>query len=211
MAKVGAQRAAELTGKSKSTIQRAMNSGKLSYEMDNNKRRIIDVSELERVYGLAGSNSSSSSTGGGIANSQAIVDAELKKAADMLEMERMKMRIKALEEQLDLTTTSMEDLREQRDKWQSQAQQVLITSQYSQKQAEDYKAELKTREEVARKRREQREKMMAERAANKNQPRKTSNGEKDSERKLTQESLNKPLNGVQDLWKKIKGEKTGTE
>ena len=35
MAKVGAQRAAELTGKSKSTIQRAMNAGKLSYEMDN--------------------------------------------------------------------------------------------------------------------------------------------------------------------------------
>ena len=212
MAKVGAQRAAELTGKSKSTIQRAMNSGKLSYEMDNNKRRIIDVSELERVYGLAGSNSSSSSAGGGVANSQAIVDAELKKAADMLEMERMKMRIKALEEQLDLTTTSMEDLREQRDKWQSQAQQVLITSQYSQKQAEDYKTELKTREEVARKRREQREKMMAERAAaNKNQPRKAGNDEKNSERKLTQESLNKPLNGVQDLWKKIKGEKTGTE
>ena len=29
MAKVGAQRAAELTGKSKSTIQRAMKSGKL--------------------------------------------------------------------------------------------------------------------------------------------------------------------------------------
>jgi len=56
MAKVGAQRAAELTGKSKSTIQRAMNNGKLSYEMDNNKRRIIDVSELERVYGLAGHN-----------------------------------------------------------------------------------------------------------------------------------------------------------
>ena len=106
----------------------------------------------------------------------------------------------------------MEDLREQRDKWQSQAQQVLITSQYSQKQAEDYKTELKTREEVARKRREQREKMMAERAAaNKNQPRKAGNDEKNSERKLTQESLNKPLNGVQDLWKKIKGEKTGTE
>mgnify|MGYP001236298465 CR=1 FL=1 len=52
MAKVGAQRAAVLTGKSKSTVQRAMNSGKLSYELDQNGRRVIDVSELERVFGI---------------------------------------------------------------------------------------------------------------------------------------------------------------
>ena len=42
MAKVGTQRAAELTGKSKSTIQRAMKSGKLSSEKDANGRAIID-------------------------------------------------------------------------------------------------------------------------------------------------------------------------
>ena len=52
MAKVGAQRAAVLTGRSKSTVQRAMNAGKLSYEQDANGRRIIDVSELERVFGI---------------------------------------------------------------------------------------------------------------------------------------------------------------
>ena len=51
MAKVGVQRATELTGKSKSTIQRAMKSGKLSYDVDNN-RKLIDVSELERVFGV---------------------------------------------------------------------------------------------------------------------------------------------------------------
>ena len=73
MAKVGAQRAAELTGKSKSTLQRAMNNGKLSYEMDSNNRRIIDVSELERVYGLSGSSASSSSSA--TTNSQAVVEA----------------------------------------------------------------------------------------------------------------------------------------
>ena len=52
MAKVGAQRAAELTGRSKSTIQRSMNSGKLSFEIDGNGRRLIDASELDRVFGL---------------------------------------------------------------------------------------------------------------------------------------------------------------
>lgn len=201
MAKVGAQRAAELTGKSKSTIQRAMNNGKLSYEIDNNKRRIIDVSELERVYGLAGANSSSSSTS---VNPQAAVEAELKKATDMIEMERMKMKIKALEDQLELTTTTMEDLRAQRDEWQKQAQQVLITSQYSQKQAEEYKGELKTREEAARKRREQREKMIAERNANQN----NRSHDNTSGRKLTEENSNKAILDVQGLWKKMKGDKT---
>lgn len=146
MAKVGAQRAAELTGKSKSTIQRAMNSGKLSFEIDNNNRRIIDVSELERVFGLdSGSNAPSNEN----------AEAEMKKAADMLEMERMKMRIKMLEDQLDAIKDQVEDLKAQRDQWQKQAQQVLLTSQYSQKQAEEYKAELKEREEKAKARRAQ--------------------------------------------------------
>jgi hypothetical protein len=153
MAKVGAQRAAELTGKSKSTIQRAMNSGKLSYELDNNDRRVIDVSELERVFGLqSGSNEKSSSS--------TSVEVEIQKAADLLEMERLKMQIKMLEQKLETSETQLEDVRAQRDQWQKQAQQILITSQYSQKQAEDYKAELKARDERAQKKREQ---VMAER------------------------------------------------
>src|SRR3989339_1043468 len=120
MAKVGAQRAAELTGRSKSTIQRAMNSGKISYELDNNGRRIIDVSEIERAFGIKSAGESQSGDA---------VENELKKASDILETERMKMRIRMLEEQLDLNREQLDDLREQRDQWQKQAQQVLLTSQ----------------------------------------------------------------------------------
>ena len=127
MAKVGAQRAAELTGKSKSTIQRAMKSGKLSFELDGNDRRVIDVSELERAFGLVPQESES--------KGKQAVEAEIEKATQMLEMERFKMRIKLLEEQLDVAKEQIEDLKEQRDQWQKQAQQTLITSQYSQKQA----------------------------------------------------------------------------
>jgi len=152
MAKVGAQRAAELTGKSKSTIQRAMNSGKISYEMDQNNRKIIDVSELERVFGLQSSNETAKS-----GNS---VEAELQKAADMLEMERLKMRVKMLEQQLETNTSHLDDMQTQRDEWQKQAQQVLITSQHSQKQTDELKAEMKQREDRSRKKREQ---MLAER------------------------------------------------
>lgn len=208
MAKVGAQRAAELTGKSKSTIQRAMNSGKLSYEMDANSRRIIDVSELERVFGLSSPSSSQS-------NTTTSVEAELKKATDMLEMERMKMKIKMLEDQLENLNTNLDDMKAQRDQWQKQAQQVLITSQYSQKQAEEYKAELKTREEQARKRREQ---MMAERMQKmkgQNQNDKVA----PTERKMTEEGTAKSAAETaqatgeiagfdfQGLWQKIRGGK----
>ncbi len=226
MAKVGAQRAAELTGKSKSTIQRAMNTGKISYEKDSNNRRIIDVSELERVYGLAGNATGTASTAGvaSVASAKSSVEAELKKATDMIELERMKMKIQALEDQLELTTTSMEDLRSQRDQWQKQAQQVLITSQYSQKQAEEYKTELKTREETARRRRADRERQIVERQAAKQtsqtqtrthkeqvQNQSNSNGFTKPERKLTQVNVKKQelkeLLDFQGLWKKIKGDK----
>lgn len=199
MAKVGAQRAAELTGKSKSTIQRAMNSGKLSYEMDANSRRIIDVSEIERVFGLTTPTSSQNSS------SAISVEAELKKATDMLEMERMKMRIKMLEEKLEMTNGTMEDMRSQRDQWQKQAQQVLITSQYSQKQAEEYKSELKTREENARKRREKAiaERMNRMKGQNQNQPQQQAR--KMTEENTTAEAEQETSFDFQNLWKKIKG------
>lgn len=195
MAKVGAQRAAELTGKSKSTIQRSMNSGKLSYEMDANKRRIIDVSELERVFGL----SSPAQT----ASAPASVEAELKKATDMIEMERMKMKIKMLEDQVETANSSLDDMKSQRDQWQKQAQQVLITSQYSQKQAEEYKTELKTREENARKRREQ---IMADRMQKMQGQNQNKQGGS-AERKLTEENAKSSSLNFQGLWQKIKGSK----
>lgn len=147
MAKVGAQRAADLTGRSKSTIQRAMKAGKLSYEVDNNGRRVIDVAELDRAFGLVPQEAERTSS--------AKVEAELEKASSMLEMERLKMRIRMLEDQADTAQETIDDLKEQRDQWQKQAQQVLLTSQYSQKQAEELKAELLERERRAKIRRQQ--------------------------------------------------------
>jgi len=148
MAKVGAQRAAELTGRSKSTIQRAMNAGKLSYEVDNNGRRVIDVAELDRAFGLMPQDAGP--RGGSVA-----IEAELEKATAMLEAERLKMRIRMLEDQLDTANDQIDDLKGQRDQWQKQAQQVLITSQYSQKQAEELKEELKERDRRVEARRQQ--------------------------------------------------------
>ena len=151
MAKVGAQRAAELTGRSKSTIQRAMNSGKISYEMDANGRRVIDVSELERAFGLKQETPRQQSNA---------VEQELEKASHMLEKERLQMRVRMLEEQLHTAQGQIDDLREQRDKWQKQADQVLLTSQHAQKEADQLRDEIKEREKRAEQRRQ---KMLEER------------------------------------------------
>ncbi len=147
MAKVGAQRAAELTGRSKSTIQRSMKAGKLSYEIDGNDRRLIDVSELDRVFGLLPQGSEREEAQN--------VQMEIEKATQLLEGERLKMRIRMLEGQLESAQGLIEDLKIQRDQWQRQAQQVLLTSQYSQKQAEEYKEKLEELDRAARQRRQQ--------------------------------------------------------
>ena len=184
MAKVGAQRAAELTGKSKSTIQRAMNSGKLSYELDANGRRVIDVSEIDRVFGLQQSSSAAPSTSS--------VEEELEKASALIEMERMKMRIKMLEDQLQSAEGQIDDLKAQRDQWQKQASQVLITSQYSQKQAEELAEKLKEREERARQRREKMEQQKLEERMGKLQA-----GNENDEGEG---------NAFSGLWKRVKGQ-----
>ena len=52
MALVKLDRAAALTGKSRSTIHRAMAAGKLSFSKDTYGERVVDVAELGRLYDL---------------------------------------------------------------------------------------------------------------------------------------------------------------
>lgn len=188
MAKVGAQRAAELTGRSKSTIQRAMNAGKLSFEIDGNGRRLIDASELDRVFGML-----PQGTANGAAQ-ESSSQSELQRAADMLEIERLKMRVRGLEEQLEITREQLDDMRGQRDLWQKQSQQILITSQYSQKQAEELKEELRQREE---KTRMQKQKFLEDRM------KKMQGGNQNTPAQQQQGPAAKM--DFQGLWKKIKG------
>jgi hypothetical protein len=139
MSKVGVQKAANLSGKSKSSIQRDMKSGKLSYEVNEKGIRSIDLSELERVYGNiteSAQKTASVKTAKDSASNDFALQAKL-------EVEKLKMEIRLLEEKLHITENVVDDLKEQRDQWQKQAQQVLITSQYSQKQAEDLREELR--------------------------------------------------------------------
>lgn len=173
MAKVGAKRASELTGKSKSTIQRAMKNGKISYEVDDSGRRLIDVSELERVYGLSKDKKKSSQYGqseGSAAHSRnedngmSAADIELLKARHTLELERLTLQNRMLNEQLCQNADMIADLKAQRDQWQKQAQQVLLTSQHSQKQSDERIAELREREEARIKRAMQQKQQLQQKA-----------------------------------------------
>lgn len=197
MAKVGAQRAAELTGRSKSTIQRAMSAGKLSFEVDRNGRRVIDVSELDRAFGLL-----PQGVGAGAvpALDNERVEAELKRASDLLEMERMKMRIKMLEEQLHMTQEQLDDAKNQRDNWQKQAQQVLLTSQYSQKQAEELKAELTERDRRAKLRRQQEMDTRVKRLQGQNQNAAAAPAPEAA-------AAEKAAFDIQGLWQRIRGDR----
>ena len=48
------QEAIKLTGKSRRTLYRLMDSGQLSYDIERDKRRYFDTSELMRVFGQIG-------------------------------------------------------------------------------------------------------------------------------------------------------------
>ncbi|AEP10366.1 MerR family transcriptional regulator [Micavibrio aeruginosavorus] len=204
MAKVGAQRAAELTGRSKSTIQRAMGTGKLSFEVDANGRRTVDVSELDRVFGLLPQGS-----GHAALQNNASAEAELKRAADMLEIERLKMRVKMLEEQVDSLKDQLEDNKAQRDQWQKQAQQVLLTSQYSQKQAEELKAELVEQQRRVKMRRMQELEKAGKLHKPANPAANTVRGTAQNADQAATDSGKAAAAQIQGLWQKIRGEKTG--
>jgi DNA repair exonuclease SbcCD ATPase subunit len=133
MALVGAQRASELTGVSRSTIQRHMKIGRVSYQVSPGGGKQIDVSELERVYGLKKAEQAEQAQGA------AVTQAEM-------EAERLRLRVEMLETRLDIAQEQIEDLKAQRDKWQQQASQVMLSSQHAQREAQEYKEMLRARQ-----------------------------------------------------------------
>ena len=124
MAKVGLQRAAELTGKSRSTIHRAMNAGRLSYEKTESGERLVDVSELHRLFGDVrpeGVRSDAPEDRGHAT--------QLAETRAQLELERAKNGL--LAERVEELKAREAELREDRDRWRTQTEQAtrLLTHQ----------------------------------------------------------------------------------
>lgn len=104
--------AAKATGKSKTTIQRAVAKGLISGEKGQNREYQIDPSELHRVFPLK--------------NSGAVTEDVIWNAArshsDPMELIA---RIRGLEEMLAREREALDELRADRDAWKQQANALL--------------------------------------------------------------------------------------
>lgn len=107
--------AAKATGKSKTTIQRAVAKGLFSGEKGQNGEYRIDPSELHRVFPLKNS---------GTVSDNAIWN-ETRPLGDPAELAA---RIKGLEEMLVREREALDEVRADRDAWRQQASMLLPRS-----------------------------------------------------------------------------------
>ncbi|MBI2421347.1 MAG: hypothetical protein HYV27_00860 [Candidatus Hydrogenedentes bacterium] len=109
MALVTLKKAAELTGKNTSTIHRAMTNGRLSFTKSDAGERLIDVSELDRVFRLKATGDARNDASAVASNSAQSADSasELRELRAILDAERA--RATSLER-------DKEDLRSERDR-----------------------------------------------------------------------------------------------
>ena len=138
MPRVGLKQAAEMTGKNQSTIHRAMKGGKLSYHVDDSGQRLIEVAELER---WASDNPSrlDGSKDGAQGPSNDVQMAELR-----AQLHAEQIRVSALQERLADKDAMLGDLREDRDRWRSQAERLVLTDQRERGTTEPLLSKLKT-------------------------------------------------------------------
>ncbi len=107
------QQAANATGKAKSTIQRAIKSGRLSAKRLDSGSYEIDPAELSRVYQLRAT---------GSANDSMKHDATQQRNS---ETELLQLRVELLQMQLEQSQDSIRDLRQRLDAADSERRQLL--------------------------------------------------------------------------------------
>jgi hypothetical protein len=121
MALVGLKRASELTGKNQSTIHRAMKAGRLSYSLNDSGERLLDTSELNRLFPVKNGDDALRND----AQDEPRNDAQ---ASDL------RARLIFMQQRIDGLEADKADLRAERDRLlgviETQAQQVkLLTDQ----------------------------------------------------------------------------------
>lgn len=103
--------AAKAVGKTKSTITKAIASGKLSAIKNDNGAWEIDASELYRVYPPT-----------------PLETVEIEHKDTLKETGRNSKEIQALERLLKAAEEQIDDLKADRDEWRKQANQLLLTN-----------------------------------------------------------------------------------
>jgi len=108
--------AAKATGKSKTTIQRAISKGKISAHKDQDGSYSIDPSELHRVFSL-------------VTDETVSRDPNLDTSRPHDETPELKAKIEALEAMLAREREALDEVREDRDAWKNQATALLAAPQ----------------------------------------------------------------------------------
>jgi FtsZ-binding cell division protein ZapB len=132
MPKVSLSEAARMAGKSRVTIHRHIEKGLVTKEIDETGNPVIDVSELERVYGSLRYDTATEDVSkephatGETSNDSSLLQMEIENVREHLSLlasERERER-QTLRETID-------DLREDRDRWRVQAEHAtrLLTDQ----------------------------------------------------------------------------------
>lgn len=103
---------------SKPTLYSDMNDGKLSYTLDDRKRRKLDVAELQRLYDLRKQESEDVNTA--VQNSQSPTTSDV--SAD-------DMRVQYLEREVEFMKKELENRREEVARWQEAFEKAQETAQ----------------------------------------------------------------------------------
>jgi hypothetical protein len=135
MALIGLKRASELTGKNQSTIHRAMKSGRLSYQTSDTGERLIDTSELDRVFPIQAPASDTESA----RNDAPSLQRNETQVALHAQLETERAKVALLQERVADKEGVITDLREDRDRWRAQAEKttLLLTDQRQQQEARE--------------------------------------------------------------------------
>ena len=129
MSKVTVREAALLTGKSRETINVATNAGKISFSRDGQNRKVIDVSELERVYPIVGK----------LGETQKPNAVRLRQRTELDCQLNLELEIVVLKERLDSLAREKEQLVEERHRerrqLESEIESLRATLEKSQEQS----------------------------------------------------------------------------
>jgi hypothetical protein len=117
--------AATATGLNKTTILRAIKSGKISGTIDQHGHWHLEPAELHRVYPPVAGLAENSGAAQRDAAFEAVAAAELQ------------FRFTLLEQRLADFKADLEDMRDQRNAWQAQAERLALTDQRAQQESQE--------------------------------------------------------------------------
>lgn len=165
MSDVSVTKAAELSGVSRTTLYNDMDSGKLSFTPKGKNGRVINVAELERVYGSLsfGDKSEVSRTVKSEQNDFTVPENQL------IELIKLREKLSGLEALTDQQQDEIENLRKSLDKAQDSHQRLLEDKREDKEKTDSWKKSfdalehrIANQEKVAKEREEREQKLLDE-------------------------------------------------